>query len=306
MLVTTAIARRVRPELPTGRHVMLPGRGVTWVREAPGPLGGPAIVLLHGWSGTADLHWHPYFESLGGDGRVVAPDLRGHGRGLKHGDPFRLEDCADDVAALIETLGLGRCVLVGYSMGGAVAQLVWRRHRDVVAGLVFCSTSATFRSTARLRLLFGAAAGVGVVGASSTLNSVAGSAFGALARWNGLRGEDVWGIDQLARHDWGQVIEAGNRVGRFDARHWIGTIDVPTSVIATLGDDVVPTRHQVALAEAIPGATVRFTPGGHHLCVTDPDAFTPVIAAACREVVGRSSAVRASGADLVAGATAVA
>ena len=59
---------------------------------------------------------------------VVALDHRGHGRGLQSDEPFRLADCADDVAALVDELGLGPVIVVGYSMGGPIAQLLWRRH----------------------------------------------------------------------------------------------------------------------------------------------------------------------------------
>ncbi len=62
---------------------------------------------------------------------VVALDHRGHGRGLRSDGPFRLTDCADDVAALVDVLDLGPVIAVGYSMGGPIAQLLWQRHRDV-------------------------------------------------------------------------------------------------------------------------------------------------------------------------------
>lgn len=289
MLVRTAIGRRDHPALPLGRALELPGRGVTFVREAPGPPGAPVLFLLHGWSATADLNWHPYFDSLSRHFRVIAIDHRGHGRGIRHADPFRLEDCADDVAALAERLGVDRLIAVGYSMGGAIAQLLWMRHRPLVHGLVLCSTSAAFRSTARLRMLFGAAAGVSVVRGTGAVSTVAGSALAALAKWNGLRGEITWGVEQMAQHDWGTVVEAGHRIGCYDARDWIGSITVPTSVIATVDDEVVPTRHQVWLARTIPDATLRRLPGGHHRCVTHPERFESVLLQACREVGARTA-----------------
>ncbi len=275
--------------LPIGRVIDIPGRGSTFIREADGPPGAPVLVLLHGWSATADLNWHPYFESLSRHFRVIAIDHRGHGRGIRHEGPFRLEDCADDVAALAELLGIERLIAVGYSMGGPIAQLMWQRHPSLVDGLVFCSTSAAFRSTARLRVLFRAATGVSVVRGTAAVSTVAGSAFAAIAKWNGLRGEMTWGVEQLARHDWGKVVEAGHQIGRYDARDWIASITVPTSVIATLDDEVVPTRHQLWLARTIPDATLRHFPGGHHRCVTDPDRFESVLLQACREIAARSS-----------------
>src|SRR5262252_10571245 len=97
--------------LPPGRHVVLPGRGTTFVRELPGPPGAPAVVLLHGWLATADLNWFTSYEALGRRFRVVAMDHRGHGRGIRSPRPFRLADCAGDTAALIETLGIGPAIV---------------------------------------------------------------------------------------------------------------------------------------------------------------------------------------------------
>src|SRR5687768_2150979 len=89
-----------RPMLPEGRYVWLPGRGRTFVRELAGPPGAPVVMLLHGWSATADLNWFTCFEALARHFRVLALDHRGHGRGLRTAAPFRLEHCADDVATL--------------------------------------------------------------------------------------------------------------------------------------------------------------------------------------------------------------
>ena len=142
-----------RPAVPRGRHLWLDGRGRTFVRELAGPAGAPTLVLLHGWTATADLNWWTSYGPLAEHFHVVAIDHRGHGRGLRSPEPFRLEQCADDVAALAAALGRNRIVPVGYSMGGPIAQLVWRRHRDLVDGLVLCATSATFQGTSRERWL---------------------------------------------------------------------------------------------------------------------------------------------------------
>jgi len=85
-------------------------------------------MLIHGVTFTAELNWGKVFAPLGRHFRVIAADLRGHGDGISAGSRFRLEDCADDIAVLAEALGIGRFVAVGYSMGGMVAQLLYRRH----------------------------------------------------------------------------------------------------------------------------------------------------------------------------------
>ena len=139
--------------LPAGRFVELPERGRTFVRECGEPEGAPVVVLLHGWTATAALNWYPSFAPLANNFRVIALDHRGHGRGLRSRASFRLEDCADDVAALLGAVGVERCIAVGYSMGGSIAQLLWQRHPNVVDGLVLCATVATFHGTPREVLL---------------------------------------------------------------------------------------------------------------------------------------------------------
>src|SRR3954464_11637259 len=88
--------------LPPGRAVQLPGRGTTFVREAAGAPGAPPLALLHGWTATADLNWSASYGLLSRYFRVLAMDHRGHGRGIRARRPFRLEDCADDVAAMAD------------------------------------------------------------------------------------------------------------------------------------------------------------------------------------------------------------
>ena len=252
--------------------------------------GAPVVLLLHGWSATADLNWHPSFAPLARHFHVIAIDHRGHGHGLRSARPFRLEDCADDVASLAVQLGVERLIAVGYSMGGPVAQLLWRRHPHLVDGLVMCATGAVFGSTPRLRVLFGLAATLRATGAARPVSSLAGATLGAVMRWNGPPGQSPWGIEQLSRHDWKQVIEAGHQIGRYDSRAWIGSVSVPTAVVVTAADEVVPARNQLALARAIPAATIHKLAGGHHECLTAPNKFVPVLVDACRDVASRSAA----------------
>ena len=134
--------KRWEPALPPGRWVELPDEGRLFVREIAGPPGAATLILLHGWTATSDLNWFPSFRSLGTRFHVVAFDHRGHGRGLRTRRRFRLTDCADDAAEVATALGIERFVAVGYSMGGAVATLLWQRHRARVDGLVLCATAS--------------------------------------------------------------------------------------------------------------------------------------------------------------------
>jgi len=113
------------------------------------------VALLHGLTAAADLNWFGVFGGLAGAGfRVLSVEHRGYARGApRAGGRCRLGDLADDLVAVADSLGIDRLVPVGYSMGGAVAQLVWRRHPERVAGLVLGATAAEFAVSVRERVL---------------------------------------------------------------------------------------------------------------------------------------------------------
>lgn len=281
------------PALPAGRRLDLPGRGRTFVRELAGPPGAPSLLLLHGWTANSDLNWFTSFGALSRHFAVVAMDHRGHGRGIRSRRRFRLEDCADDAHALIETLGSrpGGWIAVGYSMGGSVAQLLWRRHRRSLSGLVLCATAPVFAESPGERRYF-AGLGALALGARATPGPLRRRlAQEVLGRRGGTDCSlQAWIAEELHRNEWRAVLEAGRALGRFDSRPWLGEVDVPTAVVATLGDRQVLPGRQVALAGAIPGASVHRVDGGHDVCVTGPERFIPPLVAACRSVAARAAA----------------
>ena len=119
---------RPGPPLPAGRLVERRGGGSPYVTDTPGPRSdSPTIVLLHALGCTGLLTWYPSIRPLAERYRVVTLDQRWHGRGIKS-DEFSLYDCADDVAALLDVLGIDQAIVAGYSMGSIIAQRFWRQH----------------------------------------------------------------------------------------------------------------------------------------------------------------------------------
>lgn len=251
------------------------------------------MVLLHGWTVTADLNWFTSYGPLGEHFNVVAMDHRGHGRGIRSWRPFRLEDCADDVAAMAEVTGHAdhRLILVGYSMGGPIAQLTWRRHPGLVGGLVLCATAARFSSMdLGDRLFYGSLLGLSVA-ARLTPEPLRRPLASTIIRRR-TEGTDLgeWAADELAGSDAAAVLQAGSALGGFDSRPWLGTIDVPTAVVLTTEDRVVSPRRQLALAQAIVGASVHEVKGDHGVCVAEPERFVPVLVEACQSVAAQAPA----------------
>ena len=276
------------PWLPPGRAVALPRRGTTFVREIEGPPGAPTLLLLHGWTVSADLNWFNCYEGLGRHFRVLALDHRGHGRGIRSWWPFRLEDCADDAAALAAELGVDRLIAVGYSMGGPIGLLLRRRHPDLVSGLVLCATSADFGSGTSARLYFSSLLGLSMA-ARLTPSPVRRQLTDNLVRRR-LRGTsfDDWWLAESQRNDLSAVLQAGWALGQFRSDGWIASLDVPTAVVVTERDAVVGADRQRALAASIPGATVHPVDGDHASCVTDPERFVPALVEACTTVATRT------------------
>ncbi|HYD08735.1 MAG TPA: alpha/beta fold hydrolase, partial [Acidimicrobiales bacterium] len=220
---------------------------------------------------------------------VVALDHRGHARGIRGDGPFSLEDCADDAAALLDALDLDDVIAVGYSMGGPVAQLLWQRHRAKVAGLVLCATSRTFNGTARERAMF---AMLGGACATARRLREAQRADLAIRLLGGHKPDpDAWRTC-AETHDWVSVFDAGRAIGRFDSRPWASTIDVPTSVVVTTRDHVVPPSRQLELAAAIPGASVHPVRGDHAVCVAQAEELAPALLRALDSVASRLHAER--------------
>lgn len=275
----------IAPALPVAREVELAGRGRVVVREVPGPPGAPVLVLLHGWTVTADLNWYPVFGALGEHYRVLAFDHRGHGRGLRTPGRFTLEDCAADVLALVDALGIERFTPVGYSMGGAVAQLLWLHHRDRLDALVLCATACRFADTRLVRTQLGLLGPIArMVGALPARTATTMFSKAIHVRTKG-RDLDPWIIDEITTGDPREVIRAGAALRGFDSRGWVPAIGIPCAVVVVERDTILPTRLQEELVRSLMRPTVRRIDGDHDVCVRDGRRFTEVLLDACAAVV---------------------
>src|SRR3954452_24709879 len=277
------------PPLPMGRRLQLPGRGTTFVRQVEGPADAPTLLLLHGWMASGGLNWFRVFDTLGEHYNVIAVDMRGHGRGIRNGRRFRLADCADDAAATLDELGAGPVIAVGYSLGGPVAQLLWRRHPEKVAGLVLCSTAHRLMPGVREQWIFATmmAVAAGTTRAGQIATKVPVRRVQRLMPVStGARPStmNAWARSEMRRHSARMVMEAGIAMSNYRAK-WIDKIDVPTSVLITTKDRAIPAIAQAQMAMAIPGATLHTVADGHLLCAKV--AFAGPLLRACQDVAGR-------------------
>jgi pimeloyl-ACP methyl ester carboxylesterase len=210
------------------------------------------VLLLHGWTASADLNFFPVYDSLAGAYRVIAPDARGHGRGMRSAEPFRLEDCADDAAALLEQIGADRVIAVGYSMGGPVGMLLARRHPGRVKALVMQATALEWRDAAYERMVWrllsvmelGLRLGTtnGVVERFLRLTTEGQPELEALRPW--LAAEFRRGLAP-------EIADAGRALSGYDARPWVAHLGLPAAMLVTTRDRLVRPAKQRELAAAL-------------------------------------------------------
>ena len=296
-VIGLSLGRLSADAVPAGRPVELGGRGTVLAYDMPGPRGAPTLLLLHGLGASGLLNWFPAFGPLSERFRVVAMDLRGHGRGLRAGADYRLRDCADDGIALMDALEVERCIQVGYSLGGPVAQLMWRHHRDRGDALVLSATSRNFRGKPHEKWGFWGMWGlVTVLRLADALPWPRRSAPAPIPppepeALDGLR-LPPWALREMLRCNPAAMFGAACAIGQFTSHEWVGTIDVPTAVVVTARDQLVSPSRQRKLAQAIPGATVHEADTDHAACVLGARCFVPTLVEACDSVADRIGAAR--------------
>lgn len=116
------------------RTTTVPVRGGELTVGEWGPSDGPAVLAVHGVT-ASHLTW-PLVASLLPDAHVIAPDLRGRGRSNELPGPWGMPQHADDLAAVLDALGVESAVVVGHSMGAFASLVLAHRHPHKVASLV--------------------------------------------------------------------------------------------------------------------------------------------------------------------------
>ncbi|HEY6220347.1 MAG TPA: alpha/beta hydrolase, partial [Gemmatimonadaceae bacterium] len=102
---------------------------------------GLPVVLLHAFPLNRTM-WEPQIAALFAECRCIVPDLRGFGDSPTSG-PYSMDQYADDIAALLDSLQIERAVVCGLSMCGYIALAMVRRHRRLIRALVLADTRAT-------------------------------------------------------------------------------------------------------------------------------------------------------------------
>jgi pimeloyl-ACP methyl ester carboxylesterase len=227
---------------------------------------GPRTALLIHGSGGSSLSWIRQLEGLADAACVVALDLPGHGQ--SGGDGYqRIDDYVAVVRGFVEEAKLGRIVLGGHSMGGAVAQAFALSHPDRLDGLILVGTGARLRVLPKIFELLEANYPEGV----AFINGLAFSPATARAP------KDAAGAQSLETR---QRVTIGDYTAcnSFDAMERIGALRVPTLVITGRDDRLTPPRYAEFLTRTIPGARLALVErAGHYVHLEQPETVNRAI-----------------------------
>lgn len=237
-----------------------------------GPEGAPVLVLLHG-SGGSHLHWPAGLRRVEG-AAVYALDLPGHGRSAGRARE-RVGDYAAVVAGFLDAVAIDRAVVVGHSLGGAIAMALALGFPERVAGLVLVGTGARLRVTPAI------------------LDSIRED----LERAVDVIAQFAWGPGadrELVRREREMMLEAGPDVlyadfvacDTFDVMARLGEIVVPALVVVGDADRLTPVKYARYLADHIPQAELVVLEGAGHMVALERPSE---VAEAVESFVARSS-----------------
>ncbi len=239
-----------------------------FVERGVGPV---AVVFLHGVGGGKGA-WGAQLEAFAARGyRAIAWDMPGYGESATLA-PYTMAGLADALGALLAQIDAARAVIVGHSMGGMVAQEAWLRMPARIAGLVLVATSPAFGKPEGDWQQQFLAARLAPLERGVPMRAIATELMGSMVE------RDVH-ARALAIELMSTVPPATYRAALgallgFDRRALLGTITVPTLLVAGATDSTAPTSVMAKMAERIAGAEFVVLPEAGHLAnLESPAAF---------------------------------
>lgn len=231
------------------------GRAGLTVTAAPFDSALPSLLCLHGSGGRGD-QFAEMFAQLEGGVNAAALDLPGHG--ATPGPAMnRVEDYAAWVAGFI-VAGPVRPVLLGHSLGGAIALTVGLTRPELLSGLVLWGTGARLKVLPAILEGLASAAEAAV---DTTLGLVVENAY-SFAAHPSLK---ILGRAHLAKADPRVILGDYSACDRFDVMARLGEIGLPTLVVCGADDRLTPLKYSQYLADHIAGARLSVIPGSGHM-----------------------------------------
>lgn len=240
---------------------------------------GPVILLIHGFPLSGEL-WTPLIERMGGDYRLIVPDLRGHGRSLV-APTASMGEFADDLNALLDTVGERSAVIVGLSMGGYVAMEFCRRYDDRVRALMLCDTRAEPDSPEAAADRRALAERVVAEGSPIIADAMVGKLFAPHAPG---QLKQQWRNIMAATPPAGVAAALRGMADRVDSFDTLRAFQKPALIVAGEHDTITPPSTARAMHAVLPDARIQIiSDAGHMPPVENPDRFAFLLRRFCDE-----------------------
>lgn len=241
---------------------------------------GPPVLFVHGFPLDHTM-WTAQVEALKSRRRAIAPDLRGFGGSGPAGGPATMEIFADEMAGLLDALGvIGPVAFCGLSMGGYVALQFARRHPGRLAKLILCDTRAVADTPEAAKARRELAEKVLREGQAVAAEAMTPKLFGKTTRERRPEVVDAVRRMILSNPPAGIAAALEGMAVRPDMRSFLAEIHCPTLLLVGEEDSISPKEEMKAMAEQIRGSRFVVIPeAGHMAPMEDPDA-------ANREILG--------------------
>jgi 3-oxoadipate enol-lactonase len=226
---------------------------------------GLPIIFVHGYP-LSNRIWEPQTIGLSDVARVIAPDLRGHGKSQVIPGPYTMELFADDLAALLDTLKIQKKVVIcGLSMGGYATLAFYRKYAVRVAGLILAGTRAGDDSPqARLNRV-ATVETARSKGIEAVVNGMLPKMLAPLtADRNDQLVNQVKSIMMSISLE-GMIADLQAMKDRPDSRPLLLEITVPVLILHGLDDQLIPSQEAKDMQIAIPVAKIQLIPNAGHL-----------------------------------------
>ena len=234
---------------------------------------GEAIILVHGL-GEEGLSWRLQIQEISQHYRVIAPDLRGHGKsGHRDDEVITLRRFADDIAALARQLGVGQAHFCGLSLGGLVVLEIFCRHPNLVKSIILADTAVFFPPPDPLEERLELLDRLGLVEWAKLASNI-------YLRPDAPPAQKAELAAMVGRNRLAPYRQSVVATFTADYRWLLPLVNVPTLILVGDEDQIVSPGIARYTHRSIPGSTLRDIPRAGHLSNLDnPQAFAAEVLA---------------------------
>ena len=240
---------------------------------------GPTVLLIHGWLGNRSF-WERQVAALRDRYTVVTVDLRGHGESSPPRTGYTMAGMAADLEQLVRAIGAQKVALVGWSMGGLIAQELARRLGDRVTALVLVGTTAGALTDPKNPHGNPALAEEMRKGVAEDFRAFVRTFAPTLFKAGAASPLVAWTTGQLQRTPPHVAQACLESILSVDLRDKLSALKVPTLVIHGRHEATFPVAMAEEMKKGIPGAQlVIFEESAHSPHLEEPERFNEVVGA---------------------------